>query len=142
MRIHEISQLGTVEYAQTLATWHTLINPQFQCKEAEERYEKRKDAEIVIEHERKRKGCGVISKETKVEIDGINFHSCLCHDNFKDITISDYLFLHDQFKIGTLAFEGALLSQPSKYIELMKLINRLRNEYEAEMQKSQQQGSK
>lgn len=135
MKIQEISSLDTIEYAQLLATWHTLINPEFQCEINEKRYSTRKDAETVIDYERKRKGCGVITDKTKVEIDGINFHSCLCHENFKDISINDSLFLHKQFDKGNLAYSGGLLDQPSKYIELMQLVDRLRNEYEVEMNK-------
>jgi len=60
----------------------------------------------------------------------VEYYSCLCHDNFQDPTIHDSMWLYRQYKDGHLAFEGSLLEQPAKYVELIKFMEKLNNEYE------------
>ena len=128
-----ISTISTYEYAIINATWLTLIEEEFQCERIETLYKQRKDADTVIKYRRIERGCGVISDTPKVEIDGIAFHSCACHPNFKDESINDAMWLYDQYKKGHLAYTGGLLEQPSKYIELMRLLERLHNEHEIKL---------
>ncbi len=129
----EISTISIADYALINATWLTLTVDEFKCEETEEALSKRKDAETAIEYMRKSKGCGVISKTPKVEIDGIEYYSCLCHDNFKDHTVGESMWLYKQYEKGHLAFEGSLLDQPSKYVELIRLMEKLSFEHEQRM---------
>lgn len=112
------------------STWLTLTVDDFKCRETEEVLNKRKDAEIAITYVRKEKGCGVISKTPKVEIDGIEYYSCLCHDNFNDPRVSEYMWLYRQYEKGHLGYKGSLFDQPAKYIELIKLMEKLDTEYQ------------
>ena len=125
------------------ATWLTLTDDYFKCEQTEESLRKRKDAEVAIQYVRKEKGCGVIRPEPRVEIEGINYHSCLCHKNFKDHTIHNSIWLHKQFQNGILGFEGPLTEQPAKYIDLMRFLDRLQSEYEQkQIQEQQNKGNK
>lgn len=101
---------------------------------------KRKDAETAINYVRLEKGCGVIGTTPKVELDGIEYYSCLCHDNFKDSSVSEYMWLYNQYKLGHLGFEGSLLEQPSKYIELIRLMNKLDVENQNRITEEQNKG--
>ena len=112
------------------ATWVTMTEPTFQCDSIVNGYKARKDADRVIKYHKLQNGCDKLSDSVKVEIDGVGYYSCLCHDNFKDYSFQDSLFLYKQFKVGNLAYEGGLMDQPSKYVELMKFLDRLQTEYE------------
>lgn len=116
--------------AKLNATWLTLTEPDFQCKQIEEVYKKRKDADVVIKYRRIERGCGKLHDDPKVEINGIEYHSCLCHDNFKYEDIDNLIWLHSKYKEGTLAYSGGLLDQPALYIECMKQIEHLQYEHE------------
>lgn len=130
-----LSGLSTAEYALINASWLTLTVDEFKCKETEALLSKRKDADIAIKYVRTEKGCGVISKTPKVEIDGIEYYSCLCHENFQDHTIHNSLWLYRQYEKGHLAYPGSLSDQPAKYIELIRLMERLDTEYKNKQHK-------
>lgn len=112
-----------------------MTNDSFKCESTESLLAKRKDAELAIKYERIRKGCGVIKKEVKVEIDGINFHSCLCHENFRHPLFNFYLQIHTNYKRGVLAFAGGLLDQPAHLMDIMSLLDKLESDFELEQQK-------
>ena len=131
-----MSSITTPELALINATWLTLIEPEFQCRQIEEGYKKRKDAKVVTNYRRIEKGCGKISKTPRVEIDGIEYYSCLCHENFQDTSIHDLIWLHSQYNKGHLAYIGGLLDQPSKYIGAMRLLDRLQDEYDIKMREN------
>jgi hypothetical protein len=128
--------MSVAEIAMVNATWLTLTVDEFKCKQTEEILSKRRDAEVAIQYVRKEKGCGVISKVPKVEIDGIEYYSCLCHPNFNDSSVHEYMWLYRQYKAGHLGYAGSLLDQPSKYIELIRFMDRL----DAEHQNNQSEG--
>ena len=140
MKILDISTISTAEYALINATWLTLTNIEFQCSQIEEGYRKRKDADTVIKYRRIERGCGVIADKPRIEIDNIEYYSCLCHESFKDHTLDNTIWLHDQYKKGHLAYPGCLLDQPAKYIELMRLMDRLFGEREQELNKEANNG--
>lgn len=123
------------DIALTNATWLTYTDEYFQCEATEMKLRKRRDADTAIAHVRKEKGCGVINNSPKVVIDNIEYYSCLCHKNFKDETLNNYIWVFNQFSKGTLAYEGSLLEQPAKYIELMRFIEKLNSEYEEKINK-------
>ena len=130
----DISSISIYELALLNATWLTLTVDEFKCEETERTLAKRKDADTAIKYIRTTKGCGVISKTPKVEIDGVEYFSCLCHNNFKDISIHNSLWLHNQYNKGHLAFEGCLTEQPAKYVALMMLLDQLTSEHEQRLQ--------
>lgn len=138
-KILEISTLSTADYALINATWLTLTVDEFKCAETEAILSKRKDAKTAIEYVRKSKGCGVISHIPKVEVDGVEYYSCLCHKNFQDSSIHESIWLYKQYKTGHLGFEGGLMEQPAKYIELIRLLDRLNIEYENRMIEEQKE---
>lgn len=117
-----------------------MTDENFQCEKTFAALSKRKDADIVIEHERKRRGCGVITEEPKITLDDhhIAFHSCLCHENFQYPLMDQILFLHDKYNKGILPYEGSLTDQPNKIIEIFQLIDQLHQEREQQQAKKQQ----
>jgi hypothetical protein len=115
----------------------TLTVDDFKCKETEAALSNRKDAEVAINYMRIEKGCGVIGKTPRIEIDGIEYYSCLCHPNFNDMSVSESMWLFRQYEKGHLGFEGSLLDQPNKYVELIKFMDRLTIEHTERINKEQ-----
>ncbi len=121
----EISSLTLEDFVLIQANWLTLTDEQFQCEKYFDILSLRKDAETVTNYERKIRGCGVFLNEPKVEIEGIGYHSCLCHKDYKHPNMDSLLFLHDNYKKGILPYKGSLTEQPAQIIEVFQLIDRL-----------------
>jgi hypothetical protein len=130
----EISKLSDADYALINATWLNLTNEDFQCKRTEGLLSNRSDAEVAIKAIRQKKGCGVITKHSKVEIDSIAFHSCLCHENFQHPLMGSFLTLETAYSKGTLPFTGGLMDQPAQIIDILSLISSLRAEHDLDIQ--------
>lgn len=130
----DVSSISNYDYATIKATWYHHTSPEFQCKQAEEILSRRKDAELVIQNRRKEKGCGVFSDEVKVEIDGISFYSCLCHPEYQNPHLHTYMAMSDALKSGVTPEVGGYLDQASKTMEIIELIESLRQEHQQKMQ--------
>lgn len=132
-RIIDISTLSLYEYALINATWYNHTNDKFQCSKTEELLKNRSDAEIVIKFRRAEKGCGKIEKFPKIEIDGIGYHSCLCHENFQTQSLSYYIALYDSYNKSILPCSGGLMDQPAKFLDIISLFEKLYAEQEKEL---------
>lgn len=75
---------------------------------------------------RTRNGCRTHSKEPRIVIDGMGFHSCLC--NFQNPKFYTYLLLAEKLDQGILPDKGALLDQPAALLEALQLLARLKAE--------------
>jgi len=88
-----------------------------------------------------RNGCqGRIQVKPRKVYENINFHSCYCdheHHGF-----FDYMFMHEQYTKGLLPFDGSLMEQPNKVIEILQLIDKLKQEMELARQKEAEKAAK
>lgn len=86
---------------------------------------------------RKERGCLVMSEEPVVQIDDVEFYSCLCHDNFQHPDYGLFYELYKNFKNGLLPFSGAYLEQPAQIMEAISYMDQLHIEKEIEDSKNQ-----
>lgn len=114
----------------------------FQCQKNERLLVNRKDAEIAILNRRKEKGCGVLNPNRAIQVGEYEFHSCLCHGNFRHPSMDFILGAYNSYRVGLLPFEGAYADQPAQIMELLQLIQMLHDEREAAMIKKQEASSK
>lgn len=134
--------MSLTDYALLNSTWLNLTNKRFQCSKLYETYSKRKDADVVIKHEKVIRGCGEIKDKVKVELDGINYYSCLCHKNFQHPLFNTFMVLSDKFDKGIMPFGGGVMEQPAQIIEILNLISKLKSDLEVEQAKEQQSKQK
>lgn len=137
-----VSELTTSDYVLLNATWTNQTNKAFQCKQNEEVLKVRKDYELALKFVRTKKGCGTISKDVKIELDGFGYYSCLCHQNFQHPIFNTLLTIHQQYENGILPFSGGLLDQPSQIIEMLNFISKLKLDNEIEQRKENERNNK
>lgn len=136
-RVLDISCISLYESALINATWLSLTSEDFQCAKIESFYEKRSDAEIAIKMRRITQGCGVISDRVRVEVNNIQYHSCLCHDNFQYPAIGYLIQLRQNYENGILPFAGGVLEQPAQVMEMIQLMVQLQQEWELAQSKKE-----
>lgn len=138
-----ISALSLADVAQIKAAWYALTDEKFQCTKIFEKLSQRNDAEVVIQVEKNRRGCGVFTAEPKVVIDNqIGFHTCLCNPDFHHPNMSEILFLFENYKRGVLPYNGTLTEQPAQLMEIFQLIENLHFEREQKTQEAAQSKAK
>lgn len=130
------------DYALINATWTHLTDKNFQCQKIYDLYKKRKDWELVTKLEKAKRGCGTIKDTVKIEMDGIAYHSCLCHPNFQHPLFNTLLVLSEKYEKGILPYSGGVMDQPAQVIEMLSLISKLKQELELEQQKEAAKQSK
>lgn len=87
-----------------------------------------------IEAFKNRNGCeGRLSEKPRQTYDTLRFHSCYC--NHLSPSFDSFLYIHEQYGKGFLPFQGALLDQPNKVMDVIALVSKLKAEREAKMQK-------
>lgn len=137
-----LSEVSLSDFALINATWLNNTNDKFKCKSIYELFGKRKDAELIIKTKKLEKGCEKIHDRVKVEIDGIGYRSCLCHESFQHPYFNMFLNLSDNYEKGVLPFSGGILEQPAQIVEILNFIAKLKQEYEIELQKKQNDKNK
>ena len=126
--------MSNYDYATIKATWLNQTDPNFQCKKAEEILSKRKDADVVIKLRRKENGCGVMKDSPKIMLDEIGYHSCLCNQSYQNPLLHALIELSDDCENGILPESGGSLDQSAMTMELISLINSLKQERQIKLQ--------
>jgi hypothetical protein len=117
----------------TVAAVEIIYNKSYQCGFCISRM-----AETVRE---KKKNCtGKAVKPTVKELDVFKF--TLCPGNFYASAYGSLVDVHRQFRKGVLVNEGGLLDQPTKYIDMMNLIENLISQKEIDAMKESAKNGK
>ena len=53
-----------------------------------------------------------------------------CPANFQDNAARKYMLLYENYEKGQMPYEGGILEQPAKFVDLMELVHNLKNEYQ------------
>lgn len=138
----DISSLTNYDVALLRGSWLALTNEEYQCEKHYEKLALRADADVVIPYERKKKGCGVYSEEPRVTVDGFNYHMCLCHKGFHHPNFGTLVLMHEAYEKGILPFEGPLVDQPAKIIDIFNILNSFNLERQQELQKKNEEVAK
>lgn len=78
-------------------------------------------------------GCGVYSEKTRYTIDGLCFNTCVC--GFRTHRLGFYISLLDKYEKGIMPFEGCLIDQPSKVVEILDRLSYIKNDIFLRQQK-------
>lgn len=84
---------------------------------------------------RESKGCFDIKPMVLHKVGNIHFNTCI--GNFFDYTTLSLLDAHDKLDKGILPFPGSYMDQPSKVIEVMKIIGNHKSEQVVKAQNEQ-----
>lgn len=136
LRIWDVSGLTSYDRATLSASFYYHWDERLNCSRALSQLGNRSQGvEQAEETIRARFGCNTISKESRITIDGIGYHSCLC--NFKHPLFYTYLDLLTKLDGGILPDRGPYLDQSAQLVETLQFISRLRNEANAAEQAKQ-----
>ena len=126
------------------ANWHYITNDRFQCHDKIAQMEKnirdpaaRANARLMLT---KSNGCDTMSVEPKYVIDHLQYHTCFC--NFLHPQFAYYLALFEAFHKGMLPFPGSTSEQPAQVVEIFMLLESLKAEYQADLQRKAEQAAK
>lgn len=142
MKVLAVSSISNYDLFTLKATWLNLTDPNFQCKKAESLLSNRRDAETQIRLRRIDKGCGIMKDSPKVIIEGIGFHSCLCHTSFQNPLLETLLEISTDYENGLLPEKGGTFDQSARTMELIHLINSFKAEHRQKQQELEAKRSK
>ena len=115
-----------------LSAVEIIYNPSYQCG-----FCISKMAESLREQNKNCTGKAKVVRKRVLDI----FTFTLCPGNFYSSAYGQLVDTHRQFRKGVLANEGGLMDQPSKYLDLMNLVENLVSQKEIEaMKKSVKDG--
>lgn len=117
----------------TVAAIEIVYNRSYQCG-----FCVSKIGEKVRENTKNCTGKAARPKVRELEI----FSFTLCPGNFYSSSYGSLVDIHRQFRKGVLVNEGGLLDQPSKYIDLMNLIENLISQKEIDALKESAKNGK
>lgn len=123
-------------------------NPKFQCESKEsdlqERYINDSQAERKIKHlllaHSEASGCDRYDDKPLHYLDNFGYNSCFC--NFTHPLIHYYLTLSENYERGNLPHSGCISDQSSRIIDIINLINFLKQDFQLKMQEEMQNKAK
>jgi len=80
------------------------------------------------------KGC-ISTPRTNYKVEGFKINKCL--GNFTSREVYSYFEMFKVYERGIMPFEGSMMDQPAKLIDLFNMIEQLKLEKVAEMQKAE-----
>jgi hypothetical protein len=110
------------EWIELKATLHAIDNREFICGECKSRYRGRQDEAEMTEKSRQIKGCYGIAERVLHHINREIFFS-QCVGNFFNFAAIGFLEMHHQYERGIMPYPGSLSDQPSKIIEIFRIID-------------------
>lgn len=127
-RIHEISSLTDSEYVALVGNYNNIDQ-----NDEEQALRDRGYSEARIKH--------ILKDSTGTSFKSLNviFHA---KNNLKHPFFSYFINLFMSFQKGILPFEGALVDQPAKIIEVFDVLQQLRYESEEAMRKTLEKENK
>ena len=139
-RILSVSAITFEDEALIRATMELNQNPVFQCNSKVDtllkRYSLDPDADRKIDHLMKahstRSGCDRYEENPLHTVGRFNYHSCLC--NFNHPLIHYFFTITDLYEKGTLPHSGSISDQSARLVDIIQLIQMLRQEYTNKMQ--------
>ena len=112
--------MSDFETVELYATLEASNNDLYKCNICQSDNFKR-DSEKLIEQKKKIKGCSKPVKRNVFSYNGVDFKKCPA--NFTNKSISELFTAYFNFKNGLLPFNGSLMDQPYKIIEIFNVID-------------------
>ena len=124
MKIYEINSVTFREWIELRSSLASIYNQNFNCSKCKARFRAElKDRENSY---RAAKGCFGVLKTAIASIDGASFYTC--PGNFVREWAFAYLESYSFFLNGVLPFSGSLMEQPTKILEIFRVIQAFKNE--------------
>lgn len=123
------------EYIELKSTLYALDDRRFLCSECLSQYAGRADYESMNMRLRESKACTEIRKQALHSLDDeILYRTCV--GNFFKSECVSYLEMFQAYERGVLPFEGVLLDQPNKIMEIFRVIENYKHDKIAKEQKA------
>ena len=132
----ELSSISLYEIMTLKACFKIVTRKEFQCSQCKDP----KFPKEYLDKRRRVKGC-FGSNRPVFQIDEFKFHTCIGNlwSNSFDIVMDMYNLYN---KRGKLPFDGTILDQPAKILDIFKIMDSLRNEYEQEQEAKEKNNGK
>jgi hypothetical protein len=117
--ISSINNIQPIEYASLVATYHYIFDNEFNCNNCKKKYS------LTVRNDKK--GCAVKKPTNFIKYDDILSFS-KCPSNFYNSLYANFIDMFSLFSQGVLPFEGGLLDQPAKIIDIFKMVENLQAE--------------
>lgn len=114
-----INSIQPNEYASIVATYHYIFDSEFNCNNCKKKYS------LSVRNEKK--GCAVKKPTNFIKYDDILSFS-KCPSNFYSPLYANFIDMFSLFSQGVLPFEGGLLDQPAKIVDIFKMVENLQAE--------------
>jgi hypothetical protein len=119
------STLSQIETLTIISTWGAMTQKIYNCALCL--------THNKPEHREKKKFCNTPSKRVLTEYKGF-FNYYRCPGSFASSWAVELISMHGLFESGQLPYEGGILDQPAKYIEVMRLIGSLKLEHQKDLE--------
>jgi len=127
--IKSISTLSSKDYAEICSAFITLTEPKYRCADCKKKYSC--DAAKWSKH-REHMACNYYASKSRhfympsFNNDGnprVNFTKCI--GNYYNAFWANLINYHPKYEKGLLPFDGSLMNQPAKFVEVMALVHNL-----------------
>lgn len=136
-RIQEISSLSVEEWVNLKASLYALENREFYCGDCLSKYEGRVASEEMSKKARDLKGCFGLKDRQLHHIERkIYFYTCI--GNFFRESVLHWLDMFRAFDKGVMPYQGNLMDQPNKVIEIFRVIESYKQDKMVTDQKREQ----
>lgn len=141
-----MSGVTSYDYIVTVSTFFSMIQREFNCSTCKVKY--RGYAERQTKHQ-SRKGCfeamgkpvmEYLPKHTMKGQSKILYYKC--PSLFYDRGVAELIEFHHQWEKGIMPYNGGFMNQPAKFVELMDLVNNLKEENRTDLEEKQRQYGK
>lgn len=134
----EISSISDMEYVKIVSSFLTMAEPRFKCNICKKKYirEPKKQELLFKQNACKDEMPMPVLKYTPTHtMSGytpILYNRCPA--NFSDFGYMEIINLYSHYAKGIMPYDGGLLNQPAKFVEVMELVHNLIEEKQFEQQ--------
>jgi len=122
LKIDEISSVTNEEWVRLKATLKAVEDDRFVCSQCQLKDKHLPDYKERNHRLRESKACFSVSKVQYHHIDNeIGFHTCI--GNFYSETCHQWISIYDNYARGVLPFPGSLMEQPTKAMEIFRIVD-------------------
>ena len=128
--------LNEYEMVETYASLEAINSPEFDCETCLKPLHNGDISEEIMTQRLKIKACENITPRIRYKFGNVSYYKCA--GNYTSRIVLHILDLYSSYERGFLPYEGALVDQPYKIIQLFQLIGN----FKAEKQKQHEKASR
>ena len=131
------------EYVMLYSTVEAMHEKNWNCYDCKKQFDHIPKPELRKEHltkARQIKGCFTFEHAKEYGLENIAYRTCI--GNFFDKSVVELVEMFNKYDQGVLPFEGPMADQPSKVIEVFKMIDSIRGKKAEEQRKKEEAKNK